>query len=82
MEYIAVLLEDMYNDMEYKEMFLPLVLANAIVCYRLVMYDKNYWMEFCKKATDPGVTIKDLEDVYDFFRVFLTESPQFEYSYE
>lgn len=82
MEYIAKLLEDMYDNMEHKEMFLPLVLWNSIICYRLVKYDKNYWMEFCKKAVDPEIKLENLEDMYEFFDVFLSESPQFEYSYK
>lgn len=82
MEYIVKLLEDLHDEMPHKDMFLPLVLANSIVCYQLVMYDKNYWMEFCKKASDPDITLENLEDMYQFFEVFLSESPQFEFSYE
>lgn len=81
MEYIRKILTWMYQDMEEKNMFLPLVVSNAIVCYKLVHYDRWYWMEFAKSAEEASIKIESIEDVFTFFDGFLETTPQFEFSH-
>ncbi len=81
MNYIENILEEMYEKIGHKEMFLPLTLANSIICYKLAYYDKGYWMDFCKESTDPELHMETIDDIYNFFGLFLTEMWQFQYSY-
>lgn len=68
--YIA--LETLYNKLENKEMFLPLVVANSLVCYQLSSSWEQYWEEFWEQAS--LYTFKRLKDIYLFFVDFLPKS--------
>ena len=65
-------LEHLYLNLNNKEMFLPLVIANALVCYQLSNTGEEYWEEFAREAGK--FEFKKLKDVYMFFIDFLPKS--------
>lgn len=65
-------LEYLYLNINNKEMFLPLVLANSLVCYQLSSNGEEYWEEFSREAG--RYDFKKLKDVYLFFIDFLPKS--------
>ena len=62
----------LYEHLENKEMFLPLIVANAMVCYQLSSNGESYWQEFANEASH--YTFLKLRDIYVFFVDFLPES--------
>jgi len=65
---LATLFEKLWN----KEMFLPLIVANALVCYQLSSTSEEYWDEFANEVEK--FEFKKLKDVYLFFIDFLPKS--------
>lgn len=65
-------LEHLYENLENKEIFLPLVLANSLVCYQLSSNGEEYWEEFAKESAK--YEFKKLKDIYMFFVDFLPKS--------
>jgi len=65
-------LEYLYLNLQNKEMFLPLVLANSLVCYQLSSNGESYWEEFSREAGK--CEFKKLKDIYMFFIDFLPKS--------
>jgi N-glycosylase/DNA lyase len=70
----------MYNSIEDKAVFLPLVVANSIIWYKLSHDDEVYWMNFSKKTS--ALSIHNTKDMYLFFIDFLPQTSNFEKSYK
>lgn len=62
----------LYDTLKNKEVFLPLVIANALICYQLSSNGESYWEEFAKEAAK--YEFQKLRDVYLFFIDFLPRS--------
>jgi len=69
----------MHDSIWDKATYLPLVIANAIIWYKLSHEDEVYWMNFSKKAS--AVEIHSVKDIYLFFIDFLPTTSQFKESY-
>jgi N-glycosylase/DNA lyase len=80
MEHLSPILESMYEDIDDKAVFLPLVIANALICYKLSHDDEVYWMNFSKKVSH--IEIHSITDIYLFFIDFLPQTSHFEKSYQ
>lgn len=80
-DYLIKVLEKVYKEIDNKGMFMPVVLANTIISYKLTFYDTSYWMEFCHWVTDPWIEINDFDDIKIFFDWFVRQTPQFELLY-
>lgn len=62
----------LHEHLENKEMFLPLTVANSMVCYQLSSNGEAYWQEFANEASK--YTFHRLKDIYLFFIDFLPKS--------
>lgn len=80
MEHLTKILQSMHDNIEDKAVFLPLVIANAIIWYKLSHEDEVYWMNFSQKTIHSN--IHSLKDIYMFFIDFLPQSSQFKKSYQ
>lgn len=69
-QYIA--LKNLYLNIKNKDFYLPLIIANSIVCYQLSSTWEKYWEEFSKAWSD--YEFKKLEDILEFFKEFLPNS--------
>ncbi len=65
-------LKDLYEKINNKELFLPLVLSNSIVCYQLSSSWEKYWEEFSQEASK--FNFATMDDIYFFFIDFLPKS--------
>ncbi len=65
-------LEHLFLNLENKEMFLPLVIANSLICYQLSSKGEEYWEEFSREAGK--YKFDKLKDIYMFFIDFLPKS--------
>lgn len=65
-------LEKLYLRIDNKEMFLPVIIANSIVCYQLSSVGEAYWEEFGTRAAE--YEFHKLKDIYLFFVDFLPKS--------
>lgn len=79
MQHIEKILQGMYQSIDNKDIYLPLIVSNAIICYKLAHDDEVYWMNFSKKAI--AYKAENLKDIYMFFIDFLPQTSQFEKSY-
>lgn len=68
--YIA--LEWLYNNLENKDFFLPLIIANALVCYQLSSTWEEYWQEFSQRAST--YNYQKIDDIFLFLIDFLPNS--------
>lgn len=80
-DYLIHTLEKLYSEIDNKDMFFPLVLANTIICYKLTFYDASYWMEFSHWVIDWGIDFKNFEDIEIFFHWFVKHNLQFKFVY-
>lgn len=80
MEHIREILAGTYDKLEDKAVFIPLVIANAIICHKLAHNDEVYWMNFSRKIQERD--IHSLKDIYLFFIDFLPQTSEFEHSYQ
>lgn len=80
-DYISKILRNLYEHIENKEIFIPIVIANTIICYKLTFYDKSYWMEFSHWVLHSGIKLQNFEDIEIFFTGFVKQTPQFELLY-
>ena len=77
-------LEKLYINIEDKNLFLWLIIANSIVCYQLSSTWEKYWKEFSKSASDyfleqiqgrfPSSRELQLTQIITFLKVFLPNS--------
>lgn len=65
-------LTKLYNALENKEFFLPLILANSLICYQLSSTWESYWEEFSTQATK--YKYKKVDDIFLFLIDFLPKS--------
>lgn len=65
-------LEYLYLNLENKEIFLALVIANSLISYQLSSHSHDYWDEFSKEAGK--YNFWSLRDIYLFFIDFLPKS--------
>jgi len=80
-DYLDRILKEIYNNLENKDIFIPLIFCNAIVCYKLTFYDTSYWMEFSHWVSNGEMKLNDFEDLKTFFDWFVRQTPQFELIY-
>lgn len=80
MEHIKEILQKTYEKLEHKEVFIPIVIANSIICYKLAHDDEVYWTNFSRKITERELLT--LKDIYMFFIDFLPQTSHFEDSYK
>ena len=62
----------LYNQINNKEYFLPLVVTNALICYQLSSTGEKYWKEFSEHASKKEYHKES--DIFDFFTWFLAQS--------
>lgn len=78
LQYIS--LKKMYDNIKNKEFYLPLIVANSIICYQLSSSWENYREEFSKKSTDffensyDSWKKEDIKNIISFFKEFLPNS--------
>ena len=65
-------LKDLYLHLSDKQIFIPLVLSNSLICYQLSSKWEDYWQEFSLEAGK--VSFKDTSDIHEFFLDFLPRS--------
>lgn len=80
MQYLEISLENIYNKILHKESFLPLMVANALVVYKLTHNSEAYWESFAQAIESRS--IKNTNDIYLFFIDFLPHTDEFKKSYE
>ncbi|MDD2486757.1 MAG: N-glycosylase/DNA lyase [Candidatus Gracilibacteria bacterium] len=68
-------LKKMFENMDNKEFFLPLIIANSLLSYQLSSVGEDYWEEFSESAMryDFGDELI-LDKIRDFFLDFLPKS--------
>lgn len=62
----------LYDMLENKDFFLPLIIANSIICYQLSSTWEKYWEEFSIEAWK--FTYTRVEDIFLFLIDFLPKS--------
>ncbi len=62
----------LYNNINNKEYFLPLVVTNALICYQLSSTGEEYWKEFSEYGWKKEY--HNESDIFDFFIWFLPKS--------
>jgi DNA-(apurinic or apyrimidinic site) lyase len=67
-----VALKKLYDNIKNKDFYLPLIIANSIVCYQLSSTWEKYWDEFSKAASEHN--FKEKKDILEFFKNFLPNS--------
>jgi len=80
-DYLERILRELYDGLENKEIFIPIVLCNTIISYKLAFYDTAYWMEFSYWVRNSGIKLYNFEDIKIFFDWFVRQTPQFELVY-
>ena len=80
MEHLEETLRHMYGEIESKEIFLPLIISNAIICYKSAHNDEVYWENFRRKTLENK--LNTIQDIYLFFIDFLPQTSYFERSYQ
>jgi len=68
--YIA--LQWLYDVLENKSFFIPLIIANALICYQLSSTGESYWEEFSKEAAK--YKYEKVNDIFLFLIDFLPRS--------
>ncbi len=66
------ILEKLFKKLKNKEVFLPLILLNSVVCYNLSKASEDYWDEFIEAAGESK--IENITDIFLFFVDFLPQS--------
>ena len=69
MENLQHILETMHEKSLSKQGFIPLCIANMIICYKFAHNDEVYWLNFSRKSRD--INIETMKDIYLFFIDFL-----------
>lgn len=64
-QYIA--LKDLYENILDKELYLPLIIANSIICYQLSWKWEDYWEEFSIYFSNFSFENKDILKELGFF---------------
>jgi len=80
MEHLKKIFQRNYKELNNKEVFLPIIVANSIICYKLAHDDEVYWSNFCRKYSKQD--LHKLTEIYLFFIDFLPQTSQFESSYK
>lgn len=65
-------LKNLYENIKDKHFFLPLIIANSLVCYQLSSTWEEYWEEFAKKWSNKE--FKSSNDTIEFLKDFLPNS--------
>ncbi len=78
-EQLTAILSDMYQQIDNKEIFIPVNIANALIVYKMAHDDIVYWKNFSKKSS--LFHMDNLKDMYLFFVDFLPQTSQFQKSY-
>lgn len=79
MEHLTEILEELYNDIDNKGIFIPLCVSNAIIANKLAHKDEVYWKNFSRKVTERK--IKTVKDIYLFYIDFLPQIDIFEVTF-
>lgn len=67
-----IALEWLYNNLENKDFFIPLIIANALICYQLSSTWEEYWQEFSNRASK--YNYQKIDDIFLFLIDFLPTS--------
>jgi N-glycosylase/DNA lyase len=55
----------LHRNLKNKEIFIPLVITNALICYQLSSNGESYWEEFGREAS--VYEFSTLQDIYLFW---------------
>lgn len=69
LESLDRILNDMYQNIESEQGFIPICIANMIICYKFAHNDEVYWHNFARKTQKQS--INNIKDIYLFFVDFL-----------
>lgn len=69
---VFIALEWLYEKLSNKDFFLPLIIANSLICYQLSSAWEEYWEEFSKKVLT--YKFENINDVFLFLIDFLPNS--------
>lgn len=79
MENLEKILQNLYNNLENKWLFIPLCVSNSIVAHKLAHKDEVYWMNFSRKVSKRK--IETIKDIYLFYIDFLPQIDIFEVTF-
>jgi len=69
---VFIALQDMYKNLDNKDFFIPLIIANALICYQLSSSWEEYWEEFAHEASK--YRLEKVSDIFLFLIDFLPAS--------
>lgn len=65
-------LKNLYFNIKNKDFYLPLIIANSIICYQLSSTWEKYWEEFSENTSN--YNFQSIDDIFNFFKDFLPKS--------